>query len=245
MAVRRKIAGPGRLGSIKAAKNSVKKSGNALIRNIPKEGITVRFLEEPSEWFGYYEYYDESRKNYFPVIEGEDTPEGASVSFRYLANAYVVDDSDVRAVKMPKSAVEQLIARYEKHGTVMDRDYELSRTGSGKNDTKYMVSPDSPAKMNLSRFKLIDLAEVLESLIVAEDDDDDDDEDESPSPMRTRRSTPKRSSRDIEDDEDEDYEDDEEDDEDDEDEPPARRRPVKKTSTTRKPVRKPIRKTRR
>lgn len=235
----RKIAGPGRLGSISAAKKSVKKSGNSLIRSIPNDdGITVRFLEEPSEWFGYYEYYDPSVKNFFPVVEGEDIPEGATAQFRYLANAYVVDDSAVRAVKMPKSAVEMLIARYEKHGTVMDRDYELSRTGSGKNDTKYMVSPDSPSKMNLKRFELLDLTAILASLI---DDEDDDDDDEDEAPVKSRRSVPKRS-RVV--DEDDDYDDDEDDeddeDEDEDDEPAPRRRPVRRSTS--KPIRKPIRK---
>lgn len=239
-----KIVGPGRLGSISAAKKSVKKSGNSLVRTIPADqSITVRYLEEPSEWFGYYEYYDPSQKNFFPQVEGEDLPDGATVSFRYLANAYVVDDSAVRALKMPKSVVEQLIARYEKHGTVMDRDYELSRTGSGKNDTKYLVTPDSPSKMNTKRFELLDLEEIMQSLASSDDEDDDDDDER---PARTKRTAPKRTSR-YEDDDDEFDDDDTEDEEEDEDDEPRRpvRRPVKKVAAKKTLPRKSISKSRR
>lgn len=239
----RKIAGPGRLGSIKAAKKSVKKSGNSLTKNIPdNDSITVRYLEEPSDWFGFYEYWDAENKTFRPVIEGEDLPDGVRASFRYLANAYVVDDAQVRALKMPKTVVEALLARYEKHGTVLDRDYELSRSGSGL-DTTYLVTPDSPAKMNTKRFTLIDLEDLLAKMLDAsdeadEDDDDDDDEEETPrrsTRTKTRRTAPKRSSVD---------DDDDEDDDEDEDDEPAPRRPVRravKKTAARKPVRKTIR----
>lgn len=220
------------MGSVEAARKSVKKSGNSLVRSIPTDdSITARFIEEPSEWFGFYEYWDEDEKTYRPVIDGEETPNGARISFRYLANVYIVDDSAVRALKMPKSVAEQILAYHQKYGTILDRDYDLSRTGSGKNDTNYMVAPDAPSKMNVKRFEALDLQKILDQM-AGLDEDDEDDDDERPA----KRTAPKKSRRPVDDDDD-DFEDDTDDDDEDEDEDePVRRRPV------RKPIRKPIRK---
>jgi hypothetical protein len=259
---KRRVAGPGRLGSIAAVKNSAKAGGNKHVRNIASEkSLTVRFLEEPSEWFGFYQHF-EKPEGYFPCT-GDDCrgclnpSDDGSKSFRYLANAYVVDDSKVMAVMMPKSLVEQLLAYYDKYDTILDRDYDLSKTGSGKEGTKYMASPDSPSKMKTSRFKLLDLDDVLESMIVGDDDDDDDDDEP---PRKKKSSSASKKSRRTSDDEDDDPwdDDDDEDDEDEEDERPRKKKAskskptkkvtgkkvVKKSSTTSKAVRKPSRKSR-
>lgn len=234
----RKVAGPGRLGSIRAAKKSVSKKGNSDVKIIPADdSITVRFLEEPPEWFGFYEYWDEEDETYRPVIDGEEPPDGARVSFRYLANAYVVDDSAVRALKMPKTVVEALIARFEKHGTVLDRDYEISRSGSGLNTT-YLVTPDAPAKMNLRRFKLLDLDEILVKMMgEVEDDTDDDDDEPRGAVSRARRpnsSKPRRTYVEEDDDDDEDEEEEEE------ETPAPRRRIAKKTVAPKRTIRKSV-----
>lgn len=180
-----KIAGPGRLGSMKAVKQSLKKKGSASIKIIPKENsITVRFLDEPEDWHGYYEHYVDG--DYRPCVTDEcpgcesDDPEEQRKIFRYLANAYVVDDQKVWAVKMPKSMVETLVQFYTKYkGTIRDRDYELARTGSGQNDTKYTALPDAPSSIKMSRFdsKKFDLGGILQAMVdgdVAEDEDEDD-----------------------------------------------------------------------
>jgi hypothetical protein len=175
-----KVSGPGKIGSMKAMKDSLKSKGNPNIRNVPSEdSLTVRFLDEPEDWYGYYEHYVNG--SYQPCVSDDcegcnsNDPNEQRKNFRYLANGYVVDDQKVRAIKMPKSLVEQLVGYYEKKGTIMDRDYELSRTGSGQMDTKYMASPESPVAMKLSRFEKqkFDLADVLDSLIGVADDDDE------------------------------------------------------------------------
>ena len=241
MAVTRKIAGPGRLGSAKAVKDSTKKSAgmHPKVKIIPAEGsITVRFLEEPSDWFGFYEYFDEG---YFPLLEGQTLPDGVKASFRYLANAYIVDDSKVMAVKMPKTLVELLMGYYDKRSTILDRDYELSRTGSGALDTKYLASPDSPTKMNTARLKIIDIGSILEDMASGADDADDDEEEDVP----VRRGSKSRAQVDDEDDDDPWADDDDE-----EEDEPAPRRAVKKSAPARRtvvkkaPVRKSVRRTR-
>jgi len=235
MAVR-KITGPGRAGSIKDLKRSLKsKAGKT--RTIPSEdSITVRFLEEPEDFYGYYQHWFKTGPK--PCVEGDcegcndDDPEIRRKSFRYLANAYVVDDQKVQPIELPKSLVEQLVAYFEKKGTLLDRDYDLSKSGSGMNDTKYLASPDSPSKMNLSRFKKLDLSKILASMLDDDDDEDDDDEDDEPVRHRTSKATRRKPVESPWEDEDEE----------DEDETPRRRvvhkKPVVKRATGRTVVRK-------
>lgn len=232
----KKVAGPGRLGSAKAVKRSLKKGGQANVKNIPGEdSLTVRFLDEPEDFHGYYEHWVGGQP--LPCTTDEcagcesDDPDEKRRSFRYLANAYVVDDQKVWALKLPKTIVEQLMAFYTKYkGTLLDRDYELSRTGSGQYDTKYMAAPDDRSPMNLARFerKKHDLAGLLSALVNGDLEDDEDDDDDEPvrkskkskSSASGKKKKPKR--------------DDPWDDEDDE---PVRR-PKKKKSAAKRPVKK-------
>jgi len=219
---KRVLRGPGVMGTVSAAKKASKKTGG-LVTTIPADGsLTARCLTEPDEWAGYYEFWSEDDQTYYPVFEGEELPDGARASFRYLLNVFSVDDNKPIVLKLPKTAGATLIAYYEKYGTLLDRDYEFSKSGSGI-DTKYLAAPDSPSPMNIKRYKTTDLAEVLEKMAAqADESDDDEDEDEDDVPVSKASAKPK-SSRFV--------------DEDDEDDEPAPRRHVVK----RKPIRKPTR----
>jgi len=182
------------MGSMKALKESLKKGGGSgsvtYIKNVPSEGITVRFLTEPEQWFGYYEYWDDVAKNFVPMVEGEILPDGARASFRYLASALDVDSDRVIPLKLAKTTANSLILKYDKYDTMMDRNYELQKHGEGL-DTTYDVTPDSPSKMNLAKYEGVDLESILvsarkmalgedasvdEDLSVDDDDVDDDDD---------------------------------------------------------------------
>jgi len=164
-----------KMGTIKALKETLKKGGSSsatYIKNVPSEGITVRFLTEPEEWFGYFEYWDDSSKNFVPMAEGEIIPDGSRPSFRYLAVALDVETDRVVPLKLPKTAANVLILKYDKFDTMMDRNYELQKHGEGL-DTTYDVTPDGPSKMNLAKYDLIDLEEVLvnaRKMALGEDD---------------------------------------------------------------------------
>ena len=194
----RTLAGPGRLGSMKAMKKSLKGGAQSNVRNIPKEdSLTVRFLTNPEDWHGYYEHWmkDGPRPCTDDDCEGceSDDEKERKRLFRYMAPAYVVDDQKVQALKLPKTLVEQLVNFYQKYKTLLDRDYELSRTGSGQNDTRYMAVPEAPTKIKMARFedKIPDLDEVLQQMLG--DDDDDDDDDEKPAKKGKSASKPKKS----------------------------------------------------
>ena len=177
--------------SLNDLKKSVKKGGGGAsgkIGFIPEDPITVRFLSEPETWVGYYEHYNgpNADPRYSPCVK-DSSPggcdyepyQGNKPAFRYLANAYNVDQSKVQALKMPKSLVEQLVTFAAKYGTILDRDYELSRSGSGM-DTTYSAVPEDKSPIKIARFRkeMSDLEQLLEDWADEQDGADDDDEDE-------------------------------------------------------------------
>jgi hypothetical protein len=154
-----------RMGSIQKVKASLKRGGGmGLIQGIPTDGITVRFLTEPDEWLGYFEYFDSDSNAFVPMVMGEQLPKKQRASHRYLANAVVVSDGPMQdkvvALKMAKTLAVSMMAKYDKYDTLLDRDYEMDRIGEGL-DTTYDVTPDPPSKRNLKKYDLHDLEDVL------------------------------------------------------------------------------------
>lgn len=219
----------GTVKSLSDLKRSLKKGGggSSFLQRIPSEdSLMVRFLEDPVDhWVDYMEHYDEER-NFYPCIGKKNDcvgcGTGASLSQRYLCNAVNTADSKVIPLVMPKSLAKQVLAKYEKFSTLLDRDYELSRTGTGF-DTEYDAEPQSPTKMKLSRYEPLDLWAILEDAMAdAHGNGDDEDDDDAPTPKGgTKRGGSKRPP--VADDDDDEGDDDE-------DEQP--RRSVKKKSMT-------------
>ena len=153
-------------GSVDEVKASLKRggsnSGTAWVKAIPAEGLVVRFLAEPHEWFGYFEYWDQQASTFVPMAEGEVLPDGVKPSFRYLVNAVDTTSDQVLALKLPKSAANALMLKFDKYGTMLDRDYELDKHGTGL-DTTYEVTPAAPAPKALDKYTSHDLEEVLVS----------------------------------------------------------------------------------
>lgn len=165
----------GKVGSMTALKKSLKRRGGQFIQNIKDEGLLVRFTTEPTEWQEFYEHYDDTREGapFFPCVEDcEYCADGAKPSKRYLANAVDVDEKKAIIVKLPQTAAEQMVKKYDRFKTILDRDYFLSREGSGRDNTKYDVTPEAPSKMNLSRYEVFDLEAALQSIVDADDDDE-------------------------------------------------------------------------
>lgn len=221
-----KIRG-GKVKSISGLKSSLKKGGSGYLMRVPADSaVTVRFLTEPVEWVTYFEHYDDVMKFYPCTDDCPGCTEGDKPSARYLTNALDVEESKVVPLVLAKTAAASVLKKYEKYGTLLDRDYEISRSGSGF-DTEYDVTPESPAKMNLKRFELLDLMSLLEAQLemadVAVDDDADDDEEEvEAKPARrnaakTAAKAPRKKTTAKPAPVDEDDEDDEDDDTDDED----------------------------
>lgn len=227
-----------RTGSLKKLKESLAKGGNgSFIKFVPKNGeLNIRFIQEPEEWISYTEHYDQVLKASFPCTQDTDCPgcaSGERKSPRYLANAVNRDDKDrVIPLQLPKDLANRLVIRYEKWGTLTDRDIELSRSGEGL-DTVYDFDAAAPDRKDVSKYKPMDLMKVLQdvfdSVFGEGSSDEDEDDDDEPKARRgraaNRSKTTRRSAVTRTDEDDEADEDDEE-----EDEVPSRRRPVSRPS---------------
>ena len=161
-----KFAGPGKSGGVESLKRTLEdRSGSStFIKNIPGEGITVRFLEEIGDWFGYYEHYDSGLKRYFPCVGDECMgcqDADSRRSLRYLTNAVDIETDTVLPLKIPLTLMNRLMTRYDKYGSVTDRDYDLIRTGKGL-QTEYDVETNPPSEMKLSKYDLHDLEALLD-----------------------------------------------------------------------------------
>ncbi len=221
-----------KLGSVAKVKSSAKKSSAAFIKQVPaNDSMIVRFMEEPDEWIGYTEAYDQDLKAYYPLGEGEKAPVGSFGSFRYLVNAFDVSENRVIPLKLTKDMVNRLILKFERFHTLLDRDYELTRTGKGKDDTMYDCSPEPPAKRNMTKHQPLDLMKVLMDAYNFVKDGAEDDEDEDEAEIRRKKTKKtkvvekKRLRRGGDDD----------DDDDDDDEPvrkPAKKKSSSKASST-------------
>lgn len=210
----------GKVKSIATLKSSMKKGGGGgYLSRVPADGaLTVRFLTEPDEWITYFEHYDSVRKFYPCTDDCPGCTEGDRPSARYLANAVDITETRVIPLVMPKSMAASVLKKYDKYATLLDRDYELSRTGTGL-DTEYDVTPEPPTKMNLDRFDSIDLMELLEEQLEMADgaESNSGNDDEKPRARKAAKSSPKAEEpedddEDIDEDEiDEDESDDEDD----------------------------------
>jgi hypothetical protein len=173
----------GTVGTIAGLRKSLKKGGGGYLTRVPaQDGMTARFLTEPDEWVKFFEHYDEIDK--FTVCTqdcvkcAENGTKGRSK--RYLTNAVDMSDGKVVPLVLPASLAEIMLKRYDKFQTLLDRDYELERTGTGL-DTSYDALPQAPRKVNLARFKKLDLwAKLMEQLPDDSDEEEDDEEDEAP-----------------------------------------------------------------
>jgi len=206
----------GKIKSIANLKASMKKGGggSAYLSRVPADAsLTVRFLTEPDDenngWVQYYEHYDQVRKFYPCTDACPGCMEGDRPSARFLSNALDVAEGKVIPLVMPKSMAASILKKYEKYATLLDRDYELSRSGTGL-DTEYDVTPEPPSKMNLTRFDLIDLWDILKDQLaqaegIVSSGDDEDDAPKATKPLRAVKPAPADDDDDADEDDDEVY----------------------------------------
>lgn len=182
-------------------KRFAKKSGGGgtYPTRIPKDGyLSVHFLEEPTEWYEFAQYYNQAESKFeIATEENEEKYEelGIRASVRFLANAINTETQEVIAVELPLTIVKTLVAFYERKGSLLEYNFDLSREGTGR-DTEYQANSDGKELIDLDRFKKKDLHAIIlamankdseEEVSADIEDDDDDDEDEAPArPARKR-----------------------------------------------------------
>lgn len=115
---------------------------DALFMRYLKDGDqTFRILNEPSEWLYYWEHFNPGGFP-FPCNSEErdkcpgcqsDNPKMVKASRRVAVNAW--DGQYQNVWKIPKTVADKLKNRFERLGTITDRDYTFTRikTGTGDN----------------------------------------------------------------------------------------------------------------
>lgn len=196
---------------------------NALYRLKADTTVKVRFLQEPKDWHEAWYHFIDSKFSWCSQMR---SCPGCSVGNRarkiVLANAVIMhsereeDIGKVVVMQMPTTLADQVLKREKRFKTVCDRDYDLSREGSGQTDTKYSVDYDEKKTRDLSRWddKIHDITAIVSSELSQSGEDEDSGEDDEGEPRSTKKPSSKNRSYDEDD---EDFEDDE-DDEDAEDE---------------------------
>jgi len=213
-----------RFGSVKAAKSALKgnRANGALRRLKPDETLKVRFLEEPDDWFeAHYHWLGGN----FLWCSQDKSCAGCKAGDRpktiVLANAVIFNSEDDReqnkvvVMQMAPTLANTLLKFHEKRKTITDRDYDLTREGSGVNDTVYSADPDDPRPRKMSRFAndLHDIEAIIASEIGGGDGEEDEEDDEPRSTKKPAKKSSRRS-----DEEDDEYEDEEEDEDEEEEE---------------------------
>jgi hypothetical protein len=228
----------------KSMRDSAKQMPNVRLTFKEGEARTVRFLHEPF-----------NKRN--PCIENCRLDGDIRAVKRWYVNVWDRDSKQVRLLKLTGAMVENLIIKYERRGTIMDRDYSITRTGEGT-DTKYHIEAEEKEAFDQRNLKLIDIEGYLDQQAqsyygggramkaraegIGDEDDDEDvedveeeDEDEEEAPPRKTVAKGKATttkSRRVEPDEDEDDEEEESDEEEDE-EAEEEERPARKPATAR------------
>ena len=216
-----------RLGSKKGIKASLSAGGGKFAQRVPEEGIELRFLTEPEEWFSVDIHYGD--KDAFPCDEDEcvGCDEGLDSSKKWYANAYWPEEERVVVFEMGRSVVEGVLKKYDRNQTVMDRNFEITKEGTGL-QTRYYVEPmDAQRIKGLDDKETIDIGKFLEDWLERVLKEEGGEEVISSSGRRrTSKSSTSKRRRPIEED---DIEDDDDDDDDDT-APRGRRAPAKKTT---------------
>lgn len=233
------------MGLLNDMKSEIQKSGGSKGKILfIKDGTKkrIRFLEDAEDGheLTFHDSYNDGINALCLEELGKNCPycERDDLRTRKLY-AWSVWDYDAKEVKVLLYAannctpIPNIIAMFEAYGTLLDRDFVISRTGSGQN-TSYTVIPQDKAKFKNSKANKLSVKELLKVIAKAfpinpEDMDDEDDEDEEEEEERKTKKKKNKSSKSKkkekyedddydEDDDEDDYEEDEEEDEEDYDE---------------------------
>ena len=216
------------MGLIDKIKEESKKSGQSKGKFLyfkKDEKVRVRFLDDMEEGFEvpFHDSFEEGINVPCQELFGRSCEyceqEGLRSRSLYAWSVYDYESKEVKILMQAVNnctAVPALLALYETYGTMLDRDFVITKTGE-KQNTAYSVVPMDKNKFKNQKAKPFSKKAILKNLDAAypandTDDEDEDDEDSKPRKPKMKDSdTKKKSKKD-------DYEDDYDDEEDDEEE---------------------------
>jgi hypothetical protein len=143
-----------------------KEFADRAITRVPadKEGITVRFASNPApgNWLKVYQIFDQSvppKGMAFPCEKDDVARDGKKASVRYLINCVDTRENKAIVLNLPDfGVVTPLMRKWEKYGTLTDRDWTFSLHG-----TDYDIEAERETDRDLSRYTFKNLKEVWEA----------------------------------------------------------------------------------
>lgn len=151
-------------------------SDGMYLRSFKKGETLVRFLEEVDTWIFFREHYNEKGRA-FPCTNDRDTCPGCTSddervsksTRKYATNVLVLRDDHkdyVAPYRVPIGLAESMFGKSERnHGTILDRDFLVMRTGSSL-QTNYEVDPDDKYELDTRKWRkdMVDIEEVLQAM---------------------------------------------------------------------------------
>lgn len=151
------------------AANDTRGSGSAYMKYFKDGDTVIRLLDEPSAWLYWWDHFDPSGFSY-PCTNERDTCPGCTSPSEKVKRAsrkisfHVLEGDFINVYKVPPVLADKFKLRFERTGTVTDRDYMVTRykTGSGdKKKTEYDLEASPPDHKDLSKYELQDMEEML------------------------------------------------------------------------------------
>lgn len=131
-----------------------------------KDGMVVRFLENPDQWIEVVRHYVEEDKMSYTCtkpVSGNCVfcDDGYRKSRRFIANVLLIEEDGMRVapLEIPVSLGDKIIAIWDVATTMTDRDYRFSKSGVGKNTT-YGLKPGVPREI-AGDHEPLDLIKIL------------------------------------------------------------------------------------
>lgn len=225
------------MGLLNDMKSEIQKSGGSKGKILfIKDGTKkrIRFLEDAEDGheLTFHDSYNDGINALCLEELGKNCPycERDDLRTRKLY-AWSVWDYDAKEVKVLLYAannctpIPSIIAMFEAYGTLLDRDFVISRTGSQQN-TSYTVIPQDKAKFKNSKANKLSTKELLKVIAKAfpinpedmDEEDEEDEEEEHKTKKKKNKSSKSKKKEKYDEDDYDDEEDNEDDDDDDEDE---------------------------
>lgn len=116
---------------------------------------------------------------------------------QYVWSVWDYEAGEVKLLMQPNNqctAVPHLISLYDNYTTLLDRDYMITRNGSGTSQS-YSVIPMDKVKFRVTKAKELSREKTLQILEKAFSDTDDIDDDDEKPKRKSKKAAPKKSNK--------------------------------------------------
>lgn len=146
-------------------------SGGGYIKYFKEDSTTLRLLQEPKDWIGYWEHFNPGGFPFPCTGDRKSCPgctsdnEKMNKAGRKIAINVLENGEQVSVYKFPKTLADKLSNRANRIGTVTDRDYLIFKIRSKNSDGSVKVDYDLEGQekipVDVSKLELHDVEQML------------------------------------------------------------------------------------